>query len=196
MVEYTRRRTLKGIGAVGATLLGAGCTAVDVNPNEDPNSIESDIREDYSAFTEIDRDSVDVAVEHLRHEDHDDGDVEVYAVTATAQLQRGGKDICSYGAEERYALVDRLEIDAMRLFNGLYDHYGGNSEDADDRDGISDVVELYAIRFEDETGAATVDISDGTADRIAMDSDDFDMDDHDHVANFKHHFRRNLTPTC
>lgn len=196
MVAYTRRRMLKGMGAAGAALLGAGCTAVDVDPNEDANDIESDIRDGYSAFTEIDRDSVAVDVEHLRHEDRNDSDVEVYAVTATARLQSDGKPVCSYTEDERYALADRLEIDAMRLFNGLYDYYGGNSEDADDREGLSDIVERYTLRFEDESGAAAVDIGDGTADRIAMDSDNFDMDDHDHVANFKQYFRRHLATEC
>lgn len=193
MAEYTRRATLKGIGAVGAALAGAGCTAVNVDTNEDPQEIEADIREEYSSFTEIQRDSIDVQVAERERIDEDRT---AYGVTATARLQDGGRDICSYSTEERYALADRLETDALRIFNGLYDHYGGNSEDADDRENLTDVVELYTIRFEDETGAALVEVTDGTAERIARGDDSFDLDGYDHVANFKQHFRTHLTTEC
>lgn len=141
--------------------------------------------------SQIDRYDLEATFDEVNS--YEDGGT-VYTVTVDLPLRDGADTAICPDDETQETAAYKLEPDALRAFNVLYDMTG--SYNAEIQDSHEDQIEEYALHFLDDTGETTISLDAEEARSVTQDSKEFKEDKQGHVNAFQEQYRAQFAPDC
>lgn len=211
MVDRDRREAIRKVAMMGGAVAGigglsySGAHAVSdiyedlerkdnaISPETEVTQVEEKYNGKKWELTAIDPDAIEVSLERTGETR---AGVTEYTATARASLDDPDIRICPHtttpGSET--ALARKLEDDAIRLFDGLYDKTARLTPPY--RDRVEERIVEYRVGFTDETGVAVADITGREAYHIAQEADWFDPGNGTDRDNFLDTYHRAFDARC